>query len=95
MKNSTSSVVPATPSPDKKKDMYPPADLCYSKQDSSKAIQMYSFRYDAWENLIIEDFEPSNNMHKCKNLTDGSVKWLDLKKKPIRGVSTTSKASNE
>ena len=90
MKNNANSAAPATSSPDKKKDMYPPADLSYSKEDASKAIQMYSFRYDSWENLIIEDFEPSNSMHKCKNLADGSTKWLDLRKKPIRGVPANS-----
>lgn len=73
-------------SPSKQKDTYPPADLSFSKNDAHKSIQMYSFRYDTWEDLHIEDFEPSNQMHKCKNLADNSVKWLDLKKKPIRGV---------
>lgn len=93
MQNSANSTAPVAASPDKKKDMYPPADLSYSKEDAAKAIQIYSFRYDTWENLIIEDFEPSNNMHKCKNLADSSVKWLDLRKKPIRGVPTNNAAN--
>lgn len=67
------------------KDQHPPAELQYSKVDVGRVIQLFVFRYNNWENLKILDYEQSNTLHKCKHV-DGSEKWLDLKKKPIRGL---------
>ncbi len=66
-------------------DQHPPAELSYSKLDIGRVVQMFAFRYNTWENVELCDYENSNQLHKCK-LMDGSEKWLDLKKKPIRGL---------
>jgi hypothetical protein len=45
--------------------------------------------------MIVEqilDYEPSRNLHKCKNSHDGSTQWLDLKKKPVRNVPVATGA---
>lgn len=89
--NNINTTISAKPTSAKKKqervvtNQHPPADLFYTKGDVGRVIQMYAFRYSAWENVELVDFEPSNNLHKCKQI-DGSEKWFDLRKKPIRGM---------
>ena len=71
------------------------ANLSYSADDVNKMIQLYSFRMNKWEFILIEDYNSSNMFHKCKFVGDnstidsalsskGASQWIDLKKKPIR-----------
>jgi hypothetical protein len=73
------------------------ANLSYSGDDVNKIIQLYSFRMNKWEYILIEDYNSSNMFHKCKLVGDNSTlesalaskgmsQWIDLKKKPIRGI---------
>ena len=59
------------------------AGLLYSKADVNRTIQIFSFRYNSWDNITLVDFEPSRGMHKCQ-YPDGTSQWLNLKKKPVR-----------
>ena len=64
--------------------LYTSQGLKYDLSDVGKSIQMFSFRFNSWENVEILDFEQSKMLHQCKN-SDGTSSWIDLKKKPIRG----------
>lgn len=70
-----------------------PVEISYSKYDIGKIIQMFSFRFNSWENIQLVDFDVTRSLHKCQNQSDGTSQWLDLKKKPIRGIDQGS--SNE
>jgi hypothetical protein len=61
------------------------AKLHHSKDDNGKSIQIFSFRFNAWENIQLVDYEPNRGFHKCR-YADGTIQWLDLKKKPIRAI---------
>jgi hypothetical protein len=61
------------------------AALQYGRDDIGTTIQMFSFRFNAWDNITLVDFDVSRSLHKCK-YKDGSSQWLDLSKKPIRAI---------
>jgi hypothetical protein len=71
-----------------------PPKLSYSAADVGNVIQLYSFRFNAWGNVDILDYEPTRRMHQCR-LGDGSVQWMDLKKKPIREVPLDGDRADE
>jgi len=71
-----------------------PPKLSYSAADVGNVIQMFSFRFNAWGNVDILDYEPTRRMHQCR-LGDGSVQWMDLKKKPIREVPLDGDRADE
>ena len=69
------------------KNQHPPADLKYSAEDIGRRIELYSYKFATWDIVELVDFSETNgNMHKCKSESDKSEKWIDLAKKPIRGL---------
>eukprot|EP00981_Chlorochromonas_danica_P006143 scaffold1290_cov248-Ochromonas_danica.AAC.28 len=62
-----------------------PVSLTSSADDIGRAIEMFSFRFNAWDRIDILDYEPSKRLHKCQ-FPNGSIQWLDLTKKPIRSM---------
>ncbi len=67
-----------------KREKHEPANLTYSEMDVDRTIQMYSFRYDSWEDVEIISFDAEKKLHQCILQNDKSQQWFDLKKKPIR-----------
>ena len=51
-----------------------------------------TFRYDAWDNFDIVDYNAEEKLHKCLFHSDRSQQWINLKKKPIRGFATNEAA---
>jgi hypothetical protein len=73
------------------KNQHPPADLKYSQEDVGRKIELYSYKFATWDVIELVDFnETSGNMHKCRSESDKTEKWIDLKKKPIRGMVVQS-----
>lgn len=67
-----------------------PARLLNSELDVGRCLQMYSFRYDSWDNFDIVDYNPEDKLHKCLFRSDRSQQWINLKKKPIRGFAAAA-----
>ena len=74
-------------------NQHPPADLKQSQVDIGRRIELYSYKFATWDVVEILDFNETNdgNMHKCRSESDQSEKWIDLKKKPIRGLVVEKK----
>jgi hypothetical protein len=99
---STDPPIHATPAPAKPrtkaevKNQHPPADLKYSTADIGRRIEMYSYKFATWDQIELVDFnETSGSMHKCRSTSDKSEKWIDLKKKPIRGLAVRREEEEE
>lgn len=70
------------------KNQHPPADLLHSVEDIGRKIELYSYKFSTWDVITLVDYsQASGSMHKCKSEGDSSEKWIDLKKKPIRGLA--------
>lgn len=63
-----------------------PAHLTQTADDIGRALEMFSFRLNAWERIDIIDFDASKRMYKVHYPT-GAVQWLDLAKKPVRALA--------
>jgi hypothetical protein len=61
------------------------ANLSFTMDDVGRAIEVFSYRLNAWERLDLVDFEQSKRQFKCQ-FPDGSIQWLDLSKKPTRSL---------
>ena len=62
-----------------------PANLTGTMDDIGRGVEMFSYRLNNWERIDLVDFDPSRKMYKCQ-YPNGNIQWLDLTKKPVRGL---------
>jgi kinesin family protein 3/17 len=46
-----------------------PPSLAYSKDDTGMMIQMFSFRFNAWDIITLTNYEPQRGFHQCRSVT--------------------------
>jgi hypothetical protein len=46
-----------------------PPSLAYSKDDSGLMIQMFSFRFNAWDIITLTNYEPQRGFHQCRSVS--------------------------
>ena len=62
------------------------ANLTFTKAgDVGTPLQLFSFRLHTWGRIDVLDFEENKKLHKVRH-ADGSVQWVDLKKKPTKPI---------
>jgi len=60
--------------------------LTYTNEDLGMMLNLYSFRYDQWDDCTIVGVDPRKKLHCCYYTEEGTKNWHDLKQKKFKIV---------